>query len=285
MASETVDERVEKLLDRMMKMCPVPKAVQRVMSLCVRDDVEVRGVADAIAADPALAVETLRISNSAFYGRTREVDSLHEAVVTIGLTQVHAMASAFAVMSAFRSDHKLSRELQRNAVFAGSLAGLLSIDVGMIDKGTAFLAGLLSEVGALGCLSVDKAYADLWNEADGSWGRRAEMEQARYGLTSWEIGALLLERHELPELVYEAVGSHCESSEESLSDLARLTIFCRLAAPEIANAPDYENLKDLEGRLMDLAELAYLKNLTGGSLVGLAEWAAASATMMVQSGS
>ena len=47
-----------------------------------------------VSADQGLATRALRVANSSFYGRMRELESLKEAVMTIGLKNMHNIAMA-----------------------------------------------------------------------------------------------------------------------------------------------------------------------------------------------
>jgi HD-like signal output (HDOD) protein len=139
-------ERVTTLLERIAELCPVPAAAQRVMMLAGAEDADIGSVAEAIAGDPALAAETMRIANSAVFRRGRPVETLGHAVLTLGLSQVHQMALAMALMASFRTEHEVSLAFHRSSVLAGSFAGLLAGYEGEVDRGIGFIAGLLSEV-------------------------------------------------------------------------------------------------------------------------------------------
>ncbi len=229
------EKRILLLLDRISEVCPLPEAVGRVVELTNRDNTNINQIADAIVIDPGLATECLRIANSAVYRRAAAVDSLHQAIFMLGLDQIREMATGMALMRSFpTAGDPVATRFQNNAVISASLAAVVANDVAEVGRDTAYLAGLLSEVGALSCLAVDgKRYRALINKADGSWEHRAFLERHIYTLTSWEIGERLLKRNEVPATICKAVGMHFDADDEDWTPLGQVTIFARLCTPEL----------------------------------------------------
>ncbi|MBZ9611109.1 HDOD domain-containing protein [Rheinheimera maricola] len=69
-------------------------------------DVSLLDMADVIAQDPALAARMIKVSNSAFMGRSIKVSTLNQAVTRIGLSQIRNIAIAMALEQVFLSKHK-----------------------------------------------------------------------------------------------------------------------------------------------------------------------------------
>ncbi len=55
------------------------------------DKQNLTALVDKISQDPAMVVRILRIANSPFYGMSREIGSLREAVVLLGLNRIRDM--------------------------------------------------------------------------------------------------------------------------------------------------------------------------------------------------
>jgi len=276
-------EAARKLLDRITKVRPIRATAQRVMLLSGEQDVNVTRVADAISADPALAAETMRIANSAVFRRGEPIDNLHRAVMTLGLQQIHSMATSMAIMSALESSGPLFGRLQSEAVLAGSVAGLLATEANQVEKGTAFLAGLLGEIGAMACLAVDAPYAVLYREAGGDPAFREERELARYGMASRVVGAGLLRRNQLPEPICCAVEASWDLRDQDAGMLARIAVFSRRVAPDVVQAAGRDDLDELGPRIAEIAEDSAIVEISPERLLGLCSWAAASASFTIES--
>jgi HD-like signal output (HDOD) protein len=271
-------EDVNALLDQISQVCPVPAAAQRVIVLTGSGDVDLGDVAEAIAADPALAAEALRIANSAVYRRTRSVDSLSQAVLMLGLEQIHSMAVAMALLASFRTQCEMSLRFHESSVISGSIAGLLASEVVDVSQAAAFVAGLLCEVGAMACVVVDgDRFGRLFEHAEGSWERRARLEAETYGLSSWQIGQRLLERNDLPGNITSAVGAHYDVPAENLDNLSRLTIFSRMASPAVSTWTGDEVNEEDSQHIVEIAAVCLLTEISQQRLVGLCRRAVATA--------
>ena len=228
------------LLERIQTVCPLPASTQRVVELTSRDDVNMNEVAEAIAVDAGMAAEVLRLANSAGRGQRGRIDTLEQAVVSLGLSELNTMATAMAVLAAFASDHELSSGLHERALTAGSIARFLAPELGMRrERSQAFLAGLLCEVGAMGLLAVDARYGEILGAHMMDLDARSEAEVERYGHTSFELGGELLAANGLPETITEAVRG------EVASTLANLTSYVRIASATVfavADA-DYDSIE------------------------------------------
>lgn len=238
------------LLERIQQVCPLPAATQRVVAITGSDDANMNDVAEAIALDAGMAAEVLRLANSAGRGQRSRIDTLEQAVVSLGLSELHNMAVAMGMLAAFASDHELSSGLHEKALTAGSIGRFLAPELGLKrQRSVAFLAGLLSDVGAMGLLAVDgDRYANLLIECKADLAERADREVELYGQTSFALGADLLEANGLPESITEAVRG------EITSAMANLTSYVRLASATVAVVADQEYDAIEEGGVGDRLE-------------------------------
>jgi len=254
---------VETLLSQIHEVCPLSATAQRVAELASRDDAVVAEVASALATDPALAAETMRIANSAGFGGFRTVETLEHAVMMLGLNELQTMATAMAMMAAFASEDERSSQIHQRSVVSGSLARKLAKPL-RLPASVAFLAGLLSEVGALACFAVDaEAYGALLDQAGDDADARRALERDRYGESSRRVGAALLNQNQLPETVSGAVGTDDDEGEPT--PMGALTRFARAAVPPLVSAASSGDRAGLGEALDELAQ-AHQLPLAGDAL-------------------
>lgn len=216
-------ESIPELVERIREVCPVPATAQRVIELTSREDSRMDEIAEAVASDPALGAEVLRIANSPIYRRTSDpVTEIERAVAMLGLVELHDMATAMAMLAAFANKGELSARLQDRSVLAATIARRLAGEIGGVRPGTAFVCGLLSEIGAMACLSVDDAgYRSILEDCGIDLRQREQRELERYGATTRHVGGRLLAKNELPLVIAETVGTTEES--EDRPPLTRIT--------------------------------------------------------------
>src|SRR5262245_14680811 len=93
---------MSKLIDQLKRTARLPSppgAALQVLKLTQEQDVSLAQVADTLAADPALSVRLLKYANSALVGVSREVTTVREAVVLLGMRAVRMMALSFSLVS------------------------------------------------------------------------------------------------------------------------------------------------------------------------------------------
>jgi EAL and modified HD-GYP domain-containing signal transduction protein len=121
-------------------------AAARLLAELHQPDVDVRELAEIIRRDVTLTYRVLTIVNSALYGLPRKIESVHQAIVLLGLDMIRNFASLIA-MSLVRGKPS---ELVTTAVLRARMCELLAKSSG--DPTTAdgaFIVGLLSVLEAL----------------------------------------------------------------------------------------------------------------------------------------
>jgi HD-like signal output (HDOD) protein len=254
MSSSSAKGPLSELVDRVVALCPLPASAQRVLQLTSDPDVEIKEVGRVLSTDPALAAEVMRLANSAAYSRGVAATDLVQAILKLGIAELRQMAGAMAILAAFPTEEEFSTNLRTASVLSGAVARDLAQKTRTANVGTAYVCGLLAEVGAMACTAIDgKSYVALRAECGNDWPTRAARERERYGFTSPEIGSALLLRNHLPREMPDAIAASLDTPSPSLPPLARITVFARHAAPIVIDAATSAEESALAERLAELA--------------------------------
>jgi HD-like signal output (HDOD) protein len=164
----------------------------------------------AIGSEPLIAARVLAAVNSPAYGLTRTVTSLGQAVTFLGLNRVRAICMQYALMQAFQADSpERARRLAQvwNAsLLAGELTQQPAQRLGLADPGGLTSAVLLSFIGQLAVpVAVPRPMLARLPARD--LVARVQAEQEQLGLGGPGIGALLMQRWELPTTIVDEVAA------------------------------------------------------------------------------
>ena len=183
-----------------------------VLSLTRQHDVTSTDLAAVIEKDPALTAKILKVVNSPLYGVQKQVTTLKRAMNMMGLRSVRVLALSFSLAEGLRGNRDDNFDHQwywRQSLTMAVTCHLLAKITAAEQAEEAFIIGLLSNIGLLGChrvapekvRTISEAYAR--HDAD-----LCQFEQEVLGATHAQIGCALLSNWGLPDSLCQAVGAH-----------------------------------------------------------------------------
>lgn len=191
----------------------LPTAVATVLKETGSGSATSSSVADAILSDPGIAARVLRLANSAFYGLSREVGRVQDAVVVLGFRTVRSLvlvAGTYPLLKRPLESYRLDGEEMWG--YAGAVAvGAQTVAQrsGTCDPDEAFGCGLLHDIGRL---ALDESLGDrlpLILRSTGS-GETSfdEAERLHLGFDHGEVGAHMARGWNLPPSYIAAMHYH-----------------------------------------------------------------------------
>lgn len=216
--------RREELLRKIKDVPTLPAAAAEALRLAQNPNTAPAALTKAVECDPGLTANILRMANTAAYGGPRQIKSVKEAILRLGLRRIAALAAA---AGAAPTVHKEIRGygLPPGALWLHSLAvavGAVKATevVGMKTPDFLFTAALLHDVGKLvlgGPAGVDAAPLTILAEKENI--PFDEAERRVLGVDHAEVGAALLAHWNLPDEIVEAVHRHHRPDEGSANPI------------------------------------------------------------------
>jgi putative nucleotidyltransferase with HDIG domain len=216
---------LEQMLQQVRRLPPLRAIVLDVLRNLDQPQANLTGLARGISRDLALSAAALRMVNSPFYGLPHKVDSVQQAVMILGSSNLRGLVAAMALVN----DYALPRDGCFDAgrfwlhsfgcaVWARLLATRLH-EAGDL----AFTAGLLHDVGKLVlALRFGELCREIARRA-GAEGRAAEaIEREMLGFDHAAIGAELLAHWQLPERLVRAAALHHAAPEHGEDPICAL---------------------------------------------------------------
>lgn len=216
-------------LARLLQGVPMlSETASTVMDMMHRPDTDPKALARVVSEDPGLTVQTLHLCNSPFYSLPVEVTSIDHAVRLLGLPTVCGIVMAaylHRLMSRFSGDGARIwlTGARRHVLHVADCAQHLAIHGNLhLPQSQAWTLGLLHDMGKLVLAQLDaetaRAVEEWANVSDLSL---VDAEWQLLGADHAQVGSLLAERWELPELIVHTVRWHHrpERSEEPMAGL------------------------------------------------------------------
>jgi putative nucleotidyltransferase with HDIG domain len=206
--------RIDDILSLVDQVPPFPKVARQVMKMLENENIKVRDLADVIQYDATITANILKTCNAAYYGLSRKVTSIEDALVVLGqqaLKDIIITSSSVGFYKGKAGAGYLLEEgdLWKHAVAAAIMAQLLSPQFAGVDKGAAFTAGLLHDIGKRFISGfVGEELKKIVSYAHGEKSSFIEAEKGVIGISHAEFGALILERWDFDEEMVKAVRMH-----------------------------------------------------------------------------
>lgn len=204
---------------------PFSPVAMRLVALLSDENVHVDQVSRFIAAEPVFAARVLQLANSPLFALARQVSSIPQAVILVGLERVKAIALTRAlgdfVAPVLR--RKALAACWRNTL-AGAVAAEALAPLYHADPGAAYTAGLLRDIGRLALMvKYPEAYTNAIEIARDSGAGLLETERNLFDLDHCEAGRWLVGRMFLPEEIARCVVHHHDAEIADGWDLVHLT--------------------------------------------------------------
>jgi two-component system, cell cycle response regulator len=206
----------------------LPVIAMQVLELTRREDVSAPEIADLIMTDPALASKILKTVNSPFYGLTKQVSTVSQALVILGLQAAKTLALGFSLLTHLKTSERGDMGFNhvlfwKRCIYAGVSSRVLAHKFSVIQQEEAFLAGLLANLGMLVLHRVIPEQFDaLFTQARGDYLRLNTLCREALDLTPQEASTLLAEKWQLPAVLAQPIALQFapEKSDPSLKPLA-----------------------------------------------------------------
>lgn len=199
----------EKLIKFAGDLPSMPMVATKVMQLIEDEKVTVDELAKVVSSDPAMAARIMKISNSAYYGCQRQIQTLPGAIMLLGFNTLKSLVIVASVKEVFKPSGLMENMLWEHSFGAGLAARIIAKETRAVNPEEAFLAGLLQDIGKIILYHHDRQKFQLIIERYYNEGILfEEAEKAVYPFSHSKLGGYVLKKWNLPEVMVTAVTHH-----------------------------------------------------------------------------
>jgi HD-like signal output (HDOD) protein len=239
----TLRELIRERVERLNSIPTVPAIIRPLLFYLERpvDQVEVQRIVDLVSCDEAISAQCLRVANSALYFRSREVRSVHGAIVVLGVRQVREILLSCSLLNLLPKQNWVIDPLVfwEHSLGCGLVSRFCARKARFAEPERAYLAGLLHDLGELvNMMSFQEEFRAAAQLARSEQIPLHQAERSALGFTHCDTGKILAEHWRLPEDIMEVVEHHHDVQQAKLH-------------------PELVALVSLSDQLCQLHELAY----------------------------
>ncbi|MBI3304566.1 MAG: HDOD domain-containing protein [Deltaproteobacteria bacterium] len=176
------------------KLPPLPAVVATALRMVRNPDVNTVKLCRVLSDDAALVGRLFSVSRSAFYGRYSPPKTLPQALQVLGLRTVQRILVAATAQSLCRDNSGSSNALWDHSLAVALTAELLAKQGGARETESAFLGGLLHDVGQMVLLHGDPSgFSKFVQRVQASKESVVHGEKELYGSDHTLIGVVLMD--------------------------------------------------------------------------------------------
>ncbi len=192
---------------------PCPAVFQQVAEVVKDPSSNARDLGNVLMTDAALSGKLLKIVNSAFFGLSKSIGTVTQAVIILGFNEVKTIAYAIPAKDMYNDDNK-------NSSFDVSGVWNHSIRVATIMRHVAyhinysmpeefFVAGIIHDIGQVVLNNVKgEMYGNLQKKVAENNLKLADAERFALHIDHAEVGAMLAEKWMFPDALVCAIRHH-----------------------------------------------------------------------------
>ena len=229
--------------------------------------------------DPGLTAQLLRIANSAFFGVSRQVETISLAVSLMGVSRLHDLALATSLIDTFAQLATPAPHMEdfwHHSLHAGIIARMLADAGGVHGSERLFTAGLLHDIGRLAIwVAAPQHRAAVFDRASSGTSTLEDSEREILGCSHTEVAGELMRAWQFPAALTAMCVSHAApwQSAEYTRECALVHLACTMASVLRLDPATRSPLADCEPRIIELAGLSgtQLEPIAAQSLLHLTE--------------
>lgn len=211
-----IKQRIEAIISDLNQLPSIPEVATRIISLAEDPDVSFRLMAEEISRDQAITANILKLCNSAYFSKGKEISSLDRAIVTLGIKEVKdivILVATKAVLNKMILGYDLARgELWRHGLGVAMVAKKIAIRKNRKSiADIVFTGGIIHDVGkTILALFVQNTFKDILAMVVAKKITFQSAEREIMGFDHQEIGETILAKWKFPKVLKAAVRYHHE---------------------------------------------------------------------------
>jgi len=211
---------LENILQSIKHLPPVPTVIQKALSLLMNQEVSASKIVEVIQYDQALTANVLKICNSAYFGLSRKIYSLQEALVRIGNRNMRIVIMASSLMQFYKKagdGYDLRKgDLWRHSVACGMMSMILGKTISQrtghaVEDHYLFTTALLHDLGKVVLNEyVKESFEEIVTMVESRKCSFVEAEREIIGMDHAALGARISRMWKFPDRMAEAIAYHHE---------------------------------------------------------------------------
>lgn len=204
---------IKDITNRVDSVKPLPDTAMKLMNVMGDPRSTLDEIVNTIKYDQAVTSQVLKLCNSSFFGLSRKVTSLNDAMLCLGTIKVLQLVMSVHTNNMLSSEQKgyglEPGVLWKHSVAVALASSLFAQQLHIPDGNLLFTAGLLHDIGKVILNEyVADDFAEIIRHVHEDHISFVEAEQQVLGFSHEEIGGMIAEKWQLPPAIVRCIRYH-----------------------------------------------------------------------------
>ena len=212
-----IKQRLDQIVNNLGQLPSIPDVAGKVITMVNDPDASFTQIAEEISRDQAITTNVLKLCNSAYFSRGKEILSVERAAVTLGIKEVKDIVFVAATKSILDKEI-MGYDLAKGDLWKHGLAvAVLSKNIALLKKkpeiaDIAFTGSIIHDIGkTVLALYVQSAFKEIVELVESKQITFQSAEREIMGFDHQEIGEKILTKWGFPQILKDIVRYHHET--------------------------------------------------------------------------
>jgi HD-like signal output (HDOD) protein len=202
-----IKQRIESVISNIDQLPSIPEVASEVMNMVNDPDVSFKKIAEVISQDQSMTTNILKLCNSAYFSKGKEITSIDRAIVTLGLKEVKDIVIVIATKPVLDKP-VIGYDLSKGDLWLqGLVVATISKNIALMKKrkdvaDVVFTGGLIHNVGKVVlALYVQNTFKEILELVESKNISFSNAERDIMGFDHQEIGEKILDKWKFPPVL------------------------------------------------------------------------------------
>ena len=202
-------EQDKEALEKLLASAPVlPNVVSKMMMLDKESDDYYEDVLSLASEDPFIAAKIIHLANSAANAGRSKIETLTQAVVRVGISQVSSLITSISLTKSFKPTQQSHRNLWLRSLQVALTATKIA-QLNQANTEQAYLSGLMHQIGRFILMSSDvEKFDTIPEELITTSPELITKEMELFGFNSVDLTINILKDWQMPDIIANAIAGH-----------------------------------------------------------------------------
>jgi putative nucleotidyltransferase with HDIG domain len=221
---------ITSIMKKIDSLKPIPQVAHKIMSIVEDPESSLSELSKVIEYDSSVTANLLKVANSAYFGRPGKFDSVHQAIVYLGMDHVVdlvLLASGADNLKPEQTGYDLQKgDLWKYSVLSALIARELSEKKSIGKPHLIFTAALLKDIGKV---ILDQYVGDVIKEINAIVVDQdltfREAEKQVIGIDHAELGGMVAKSWNFSPKMVEIIQNHHQPQKSSISEMESSIVY------------------------------------------------------------